>query len=67
MYKLFFKQTKKCGKSLFSPIKKQCSAMIMATDVLDNPLLSNLKNLFLVVRCVFETLFYRWVMMREIQ
>jgi len=41
--------------------------MIMATDVPDNPLLSSLKNLFLVVRCVFEILFYQWVMMREIQ
>ena len=41
--------------------------MIMATDVPDNPLLSSLKNLFLVVRCVFEILFYRWVMMHEIQ
>lgn len=41
--------------------------MIMATDVPDNPLLSSLKNLFFVVQCVFETLFYRWVMMREIQ
>lgn len=41
--------------------------MIMATDVPGNPLLSSLKNLFLVAKCVFETLFYRWVMMREIQ
>ena len=41
--------------------------MIMTTDVLDNPLLSNLKNLFLVAKCIFETLSYRWVIMREIQ